>query len=375
MSESLYTPEIDIARRNGNSKRPYLLVNRKQAKHIPTKPSEAWNMMALLGRRIGLHDDGTIVIAFAETATAIGAVVADAIGEDCFFIHSTRAQVPDGMDSVSFNEHHSHAVEHHLFGSNLFEALDSAKRIVLVDDEFTTGNTLSNAIESLKGYWNARGCVDVHAASIINRMDDSTFDSFSANGVQLHQLIESIDVSIEDAIREIAECGAQAVRGNGGFTFDVIECRGIVPDPRMGASIGDYRKSCERLFGLIEGRVHDSIPKRSRIAVIGTEECMFPSLTIGRLLERSEGAYEVLCHSTTRSPICVSDHGGYPIANGFELRSVYDAQRLTFLYNLDSYDLVLVVSDARAETLSEGADDLACAMAAYGCRRFLWVAI
>ena len=332
-------------------------------------------MMALLGRQIGLHDDGTIVVAFAETATAIGAVAADTIGEDCFFIHSTRAQVPDGMDSLSFNEHHSHAVEHHLFGCNLFEILSSAKHVVLVDDEFTTGNTLSNAIESLREYWNARDCVDVHAASIINRMDDRTLDSFSVDGVHLHQLTRSVDVNIEDAIRDITECGAQTVRGDDGFTFDVVECRGMVPDPRMGARVGDYRKSCERLFGLIEGRVRDTLPKRSRIAVIGTEECMFPSLAIGRLLEHSEGAYEVLCHSTTRSPICVSDHEGYPITNGFELRSVYDAQRRTFLYNLDSYDLVLVVSDARAETLSEGADDLACAMAAYGCRRFLWVAI
>lgn len=332
-------------------------------------------MMALLGRQIGLHDDGTIVIAFAETATAIGAVVADAIGEGCFYIHSTRAQVPDGMDSVSFNEHHSHAVEHNLFGSNLFGALGSAKHIVLVDDEFTTGNTLSNAIESLRGYWNARGRVDVHAASIINRMDDCVLDSFSADGIHLHQLIAGIDVSIDDAIGEIVECGARPVCGDGDFTFDVIECRGVVPDPRMGVTVGDYRKSCERVFGLIEGRIRDTIPERSRIAVIGTEECMFPSLTIGRLLELSEGAYEVLCHSTTRSPICISDHDGYPITSGFELHSVYDARRRTFLYNLDDYDLVLAVSDARKKTFSKGADDLACAMAAYGCRRFLWVAI
>lgn len=371
----MFGTEIAIARRNGNSRRPYLLVNRIQAKHVPTKPSKAWRMMELLGRQVGLSGDGTAVVAFAETATAIGAIVADVIDEDCFFIHSTRAQAPEGMGSVSFDEHHSHAVEHRLFANNLFEALGAVKRVVFVDDEFTTGNTLNNAIESLKGLGGARDGVEIHAASIINRMDDHTLDSFSANGVNLHQLIAGVDVGVEDAIRGIAECGARPVRGDGGFTFGVIECRGIVPDPRMGVRVGDYRKSCERVFGLIEERVRDAIPKRSRIAVIGTEECMFPSLIIGCLLERSEGDYEVLCHSTTRSPICISDHEGYPIVNGFELRSVYDARRRTFLYNLDGYDLTLVVSDAKEKTFSEGANDLACAMAVYGCRRFLWVAI
>lgn len=69
---------LRIAKRFQNSKRPYLLVNPLQAKHIPVRPSQAADMMEALGDLLARKYPQTkLVIGFAETATAIGAVVAE----------------------------------------------------------------------------------------------------------------------------------------------------------------------------------------------------------------------------------------------------------------------------------------------------------
>ena len=46
----MYTEQdlIKIAKRENNKKRPYLIVNKLQAKHIPTAPSQAFKMFDAL---------------------------------------------------------------------------------------------------------------------------------------------------------------------------------------------------------------------------------------------------------------------------------------------------------------------------------------
>lgn len=71
---------------------------------------------------------------------------------------------------------------------------------------------------------------------------------------------------------------------------------------------------------------------------------MYPSLYIGSMLENLEN--EVKCHSTTRSPIMVSRDKEYPLHTRYELRSLYDSERKTFIYDIDKYDRVLVITDS-----------------------------
>ena len=75
-----------------------------------------------------------------------------------------------------------------------------------------------------------------------------------------------------------------------------------------------------------------------------SEEFMFPALYIGRKMEK-EGA-EVRCHSTTRSPIAVSLEKEYPLHSRYELKSLYDPDRRTFIYDIGKYDKVLIVTDS-----------------------------
>ena len=72
---------------------------------------------------------------------------------------------------------------------------------------------------------------------------------------------------------------------------------------------------------------------------------MLPGLLIGRVLEEC-GAAHVFFHATTRSPIGISAAEGYPIRAGCRLQSFYEAGRTTYIYNLEPYDHVLIVTDA-----------------------------
>ena len=50
------------------------------------------------------------------------------------------------------------------------------------------------------------------------------------------------------------------------------------------------------------------------------------------------------CHSTTRSPIVVSLEREYPLHSRYELKSLYDPDRRTFLYDIEKYDKVFVIT-------------------------------
>ena len=117
-------------------------------------------------------------------------------------------------------------------------------------------------------------------------------------------------------------------------------------DARRLIDSGKYEEACENLWREIRektGNMADNISGK-RILVIGTEEFMFPALYIGRKMEK-EGA-EVRCHSTTRSPIAVSLEKEYPLHSRYELKSLYDPDRRTFIYDIGKYDKVLIVTDS-----------------------------
>ena len=81
-----------------------------------------------------------------------------------------------------------------------------------------------------------------------------------------------------------------------------------------------------------------------KILVLGTEEFMFPGLLLGKRLE--ELGLTVRFHATTRSPIEVSLREDYPLHARYPLESLYQRGRRTFVYDLDRYDLALIVTDA-----------------------------
>ncbi len=91
----------------------------------------------------------TLFIGFAETATALGHAVFNAFGSRAMYIHTTREFLPELEPFVTFEEEHSHATSHRVYCEQPDKLLQ-AKRIVLIDDEITTGNTVVNIIETLR---------------------------------------------------------------------------------------------------------------------------------------------------------------------------------------------------------------------------------
>ena len=57
----------------------------------------------------------------------------------------------------------------------------------------------------------------------------------------------------------------------------------------------------------------------SRILTLGTEECMYPALMLGKVLEQQGMDGGVRCHATTRSPIGICTQEGYPIFSGSKI--------------------------------------------------------
>lgn len=117
-------------------------------------------------------------------------------------------------------------------------------------------------------------------------------------------------------------------------------------------SFGRYKHGCEEMAETFLAQFVHKIKNGSSILVLGTEECMYPALRLGAVLEDMGQNYHVRCHATTRSPIGVCTDENYPITSGYKLNSFYDINRPTYIYNLCEYDTVVVVTDIIAAILA-----------------------
>ncbi|MFB8121602.1 phosphoribosyltransferase [Streptomyces bacillaris] len=140
-----------------NPKRAHLLVSNVLGKHVPQKPSVVYGAGYGLGERVrsllGAEEARrAVVLGYAETATGLGHAVADGL-RDAPYLHSTRRPVVGVAPAGGFEEAHSHATSHLLLpedpGLLASGAVGDASALVLVDDEFSTGNTVLNTIRAL----------------------------------------------------------------------------------------------------------------------------------------------------------------------------------------------------------------------------------
>lgn len=362
---------LRIAKRINNGRRPYLLVNPLQAKHIPVAPSEALQMMASLGEVVAEnYSEARLVIGFAETATAIGAVVAKTISDECLYIHTTRENVRTAKQYIYFTEEHSHATEQKLVSDDLNNYLEETSTVILVDDEFSTGKTLINMVNQLKATYPVLNKKKFVAASIINRLSEDNLNRLEKEGIESVCLLKlpNVDYTEEVAsiLAETAECCLVPPRQLQSAA-SVIVCN--FPDPRSGVVISDYFDICLTKTELIKGSFE---LKDKRVLVLGTEECMLPALLIGSKIEKAGLARSVKCHATTRSPIGICNAAGYPIKSGYRLHSFYDVNRETFIYNLQKHDVAIIVSDTYKQ-FNSGLYDLSIALNNNGCNSILCI--
>lgn len=364
---------VRIAKRENNTRRKYLVVNRLQGKHIPVSPKEALQMFRSLAELIkeAYPSERLLMVGFAETATAIGAAVA--IECQAAYMQTTR-EVIDGVDYLYFSESHSHATEQKLVKTDLDKIIGKTDRIIFIEDEVTTGNTILNIVRLIQKTYAKP--VSFAVASILNGMNEEALENYQNLKIPVHYLVKTT----HDTYTEIAEqyqadgichiCTKpqeeeiqrqKEMRQQKKATqqIEVQEISGWINARRLHTA-DTYKQECEQLWQEIQQKYgYTKYTKETetgrRILVLGTEEFMYPALYVGAKLE--EAGYTVRMHATTRSPIAVSKEEKYPLHTRYELASLYDKNRTTFVYDLAEYEEVLVLTDAQKQE-TEGWESL-----------------
>ena len=352
ISEYTETELIALAKRKNNPKRGFLIVNPLQGKHIPVSPEKPLKLFKKLASLLKdrYPNEMILFIGFAETATAIGASVAFNFSEQSRYIHTTRECVELSEKIVDFSEEHSHATEQKLFCSDWKSFIDGVDRIVFVEDELTTGKTILNFVEALKS-GGFIGGIEVAVASIMNGMNEGNITRFIENGIQFHYILKidiedyaSVNIEIDEDGIEFNEIdNPMDMNGFNELIFNGAQ------DPRIGVCIGEYEKACEELALRVISTLGQSFFENNKILVLGTEEFMHPAINLAYSILTKCSADSVKTHSTTRSPISMSNLQKYPINQRYKLKSFYDEQRETYIYNLGKYDEVLIVTDSAAQ--------------------------
>lgn len=157
-----------IGKRANNPKRDFLFISKLLGKHIAVNPEVVKATGFLLSSlKYGFDndeyidcikngtvpsyvnhakDDNILVVGFCETATGLGMSVAASI-EGCVYQTTTREPIEGMPNLLTFEEEHSHATTHKMFSNTVH--LSDFHKIVLVDDEITTGNSLLNLMREI----------------------------------------------------------------------------------------------------------------------------------------------------------------------------------------------------------------------------------
>ncbi|GGK78684.1 phosphoribosyltransferase [Streptomyces flaveus] len=353
-----------------NPKRAHLLVSNVLGKHVPQSPRRVWQAGYELGHRVRelLGDAAAsraVVLGYAETATGLGHSVADGLGL-APYLHSTRRPVEGVERAGGFEESHSHATSHLLLPEKPgLLAGDGA--LVLVDDEFSTGNTVLNTIRALherypRGHYVIVALVDMRSPADQGRLDAFAREigarvdlvAAASGTVRLpdgvlekgQALVAEYETSAEQ-LPGLAEHGTVA-RVELGWPHDL-------PDGGRHGFTPEHRIRLEDALPAMAARLAGALPGGARrVLVLGFEELMYAPLRLGVALEELTDA-EVRYSTTTRSPVLAVDDPGYAIRS----RLVFpahdqpgDGPGERYAYNVAGagFDAVVAVVDSVADT-------------------------
>lgn len=360
---------VRLASRLNNAKRGYLLVDPLQGKHMPADPLAALHLGSCLGRGVAsLFPDARVVIGFAETATALGHGVADELACGAgFLVQTTREPDVEADEWIRFDEEHSHATEQKLCMDGLRGEIGRAGEIVVVDDEISTGKTVANLAVRLREASPALRDRPLVVASVLNRLDDARLAAFREENVRFVCLARLGPRDLHGGLEGFATSEPRPLDSQllAPRMPSMLRVRVDSPDPRTG---GRYDRVDEPLSHAVDDVCRLIGPYCGRLLVLGTEECMYLPLRLAAALRARVAPCRVQFHATTRSPICVCPDPNYPIWNGFELPSVYDGRRTTYIYDMERCDAAVICTDARNPS-AEGLSALSTLLAAYGARR------
>lgn len=315
-----------------NAKRGFLFLSKVLGKHWPVKPSVMRTIHEHMAADVPFEAGPVVFIAMAETAVGLGQGVFEAWlranpGREALFLQTTRYRVGNGP-IMEFQEAHSHAPRQFLHlpsDPHSLALLQSAKTLVLVDDEASTGNTFLNLSDAVRQV--NPGLERVHLATITN------FMGAEANGV----LSERFGLTVSAASPLCGEFtfipGDLATEGAPAQRFD--------PEADRGASTEFGRFGLSGPLAVPAGLANalaGSVKPGERVLVLGTGEFMHVSYLLGAALE--ERGIDVAVQSTTRSPILKWG----AVSSALAFLDNYGEGVTNFLYNVSpgQYDHVFI---------------------------------
>ncbi|MFG2898139.1 phosphoribosyltransferase [Streptomyces zaomyceticus] len=358
-----------------NPKRAHLLVSSVLGKHVPQRPSVVHGAGLDLGRRVRalLGDEEaarSVVLGYAETATALGHAVADGLGL-APYLHSTRRPVDGVARAGGFEESHSHATSHLLLPEDP-KLLAGDGPLVLVDDEFSTGNTVLNTVRALherypRDRYVVVALVDMRSAADLGRLDAFAAEigarvdliSGAAGTVRLPEGVLEKGRALVAAHEAPYEPAAAPAHGPAAVRVALDWPEGL-PDGGRHGFTPDHRERLETALPALADRVGQALDGARRPLVLGFEELMYAPLRLGTALE--DAGHDVRYSTTTRSPVLAVDDPGYAIRT----RLVFpahddpaDGPGERYAYNVAGagFDAVVLVVDSTADTPALHAPD------------------
>lgn len=316
-----------------NPARNYLFVSKVLGKHYPVKPSVMGRVHGLLADKISALNiqAPAVMIAMAETATGLGHGLFEAClqrrySPEWLFLHTTRYALKRPL-AFQISEDHCHAREHLIYepasaeGREIFK---SARTLILVDDEISTGNTLLSLSRAFAaGAPMAQRLIVVcltswlddrrraALASVFNRpaefvsVLDGTFNFTPKTGSADHGL----------SFKSVGDWGPKDNLLSDNFG-------------RLGICSSASRLKDDRLKRLRQMRLRLDLDPRRPVLVLGTGEFLHHPYLLARFLE-DEG-FEISFQSTTRTPAAV----GHDITEALRCVDNYYDGIDNFLYNV-----------------------------------------
>jgi len=395
-----------------NPLRAHLLVSRVLGKHVPTDPRLVRAAGLLLGELVAaelgadapplfsaglraalagepgaaraLRDaaaagiagvPNVCVLGYAETATGLGHLVAEAIDAQVY-LHSTRRHPVGAWQFGGFTEEHSHATEHRLLPRDA-QLLAGEGPLVLVDDEVSTGRTVRNTIAMLhrlvpRRRYVVAALIDVRAAEddrALQELADQLGAEISVVSLARGQVQVPGDALARGA-RLVVEYGSDArtTAGQPGVASVHAEQSGVrrvsldwpagVPDGGRHGVLREHRMQLESALPALATALAAElvVPDGGAVLVLGTEELMHAPLRLAEALADRLDArgIRVLSSTTTRSPVLAVADPGYAIRDGITFPAhdePVDGPGPRFAYNVGTeFDAVVVVVDDVADT-------------------------
>lgn len=316
---------LDFANRL-NPKRGYLFVSKVLGKHIPCQPAVMRGIYNRLAAPLLEIPGPAICIGMAETATGLGAGVADSLArqarrKDIVFQHTTRhtLAVPEWF---RFDEVHSHAPGHILYKplAALRKRFAEAQTLVLIDDEISTGRTLERLGCKLAG--SLPHIREIFVVAIVNWLSRERRQGFQKNIARPVSFISLLEGEFSFAPSPDFKPALPGGNGAPGRAWPAQQQTG-----RCGIDLGEEILTQPGPY-----------PKGDKVSIIGTGEFQFQPFLWAEQLEKN--GLDVLFQSTTRSPI----QPGGPIRNSLGFKDEYGEGIDNYLHNPPSRDREIIIA-------------------------------